>query len=343
MKRLFAVGLLSVGLVSLTNPAWAQRTPDPEAERLFADATKEFEAGNFASACPKFLASYRLHEGTGTLLNLAACWEKQGDSWRAYNAFALARARASSAAQHDRVTLAASRMSDLEPKVSRVQLSGVTTWITSILVEGQPQIGVGPGDPAVRLDAFAVPSGRSITIMLSGPGRTLKPEMLLRPGEVKTVDVAPPPRAEGAAGAPSSSTEKLGTSSKVLPAVLLGVGIAGIVVGSVSGIVAIGKGNDYNDEASALGCRKSPRECPLTQQDVDGRLGDLRLSASSAATVSTTAFVVGGLLAATGITLLLLPSASSPTSASGSSRERSTKLVPSPAVGGGGLTLLGTF
>jgi len=73
----------------------------------------------------------------------------------------------------------------------------------------------------------------------------------------------------------------------------LGLGAGGIAAGAVTGLMA-------TDQFNAAGCDGSG-QCPAgTSSDTLGGINSLR-------TASTVAFVVGGVLAAGGITLLLLP------------------------------------
>ena len=67
--------------------ARAQRGDAAAAEQLFAAGRQAFERGDFATACPKFEESQRLDPAAGTLINLAACYEKLGrlaSAWEAW-------------------------------------------------------------------------------------------------------------------------------------------------------------------------------------------------------------------------------------------------------------------
>jgi hypothetical protein len=111
-----------------------------------------------------------------------------------------------------------------------------------------------------------------------------------------TLQLAP----TGAAGAPAPGQEA--APSDVGPAskqarwqptagwISIGVGGAGIVLGAISGGIALGK-------VSELGCDSSGA-CP-------GASDDELASANTLRTVSTVGFIAGGVLAAAGVTLLL--------------------------------------
>jgi hypothetical protein len=85
--------------------------------------------------------------------------------------------------------------------------------------------------------------------------------------------------------------------------VVAGVGVAGIGVGAVTGILAIGK----HDDAVAA-CPSYPDRCPA-----DGSGTRLNEQARDLASVSTIAFIGGGVLVVAGAVLFFVaPSGKSP-------------------------------
>jgi hypothetical protein len=117
-----------------------------------------------------------------------------------------------------------------------------------------------------------------------------------------------------------------------------GVGIAGVVVGSITGIVSMSKTSSLKDQ-----CPNG--KCPPSVYDSSSFQSDLS-SAKTMGTVSTISFIVGGVGIGVGVVALFLPSsasASATTAANKSAKmERQSPRV-SPFIGVGSAGLVGTF
>src|SRR5215471_19286696 len=99
-----AFGLAIVMGVGLPAVAVAAEPP-PEgnaaiAEALFRHGRELLDAGKVSEACEKFAASQRADPALGTLLNLAACHEREGRTATAWSEFTDAYAQATGA--HDK-------------------------------------------------------------------------------------------------------------------------------------------------------------------------------------------------------------------------------------------------
>jgi hypothetical protein len=91
--------------------------------------------------------------------------------------------------------------------------------------------------------------------------------------------------------------------NKTLALVAFGVGGAGLAVGAITGIIALGKAGDLKDTCNA------DKTCPPSEKDnVD--------SYKSMGTISTIGFIVAGVGGAAGLVLLLTAPTESSSSAS---------------------------
>ena len=143
----------------------AQPADKAAAEALFVEARQLASEGRYAEACPKFAESQNLDPATGTLLNLADCYEQAGKTASAWMTWIEAAAEAKARGQTDRERMARQRATALQPKLvyltidvpdaSQVEGMSVTRngepvrealWGTSV-----------PGDPA---PLAALPRGR---------------------------------------------------------------------------------------------------------------------------------------------------------------------------------------
>src|ERR1044071_7524440 len=104
-----------------TSPIRAQSASDKAtAEALFGEGRRLMAQANYRDACPKFEASLKLDPGVGAMLNLADCYEKNGQTASAWAEFLEASSAARVAGSRDREELARSRAAALEPKLSRL-------------------------------------------------------------------------------------------------------------------------------------------------------------------------------------------------------------------------------
>jgi hypothetical protein len=132
----------------------------------------------------------------------------------------------------------------------------------------------------------------------------------------KPVPATPPP-------APSSGGRPLRTAGWVLG----GVGLGGVLLGSVFGVSAIGKWNDAKNLCNtSSGCPGGTR----------GQAESDRSTAVTDATLSTVGFVAGGALLATGIVLIVVAPSNRP-------ENTGTLILPVVGPGRAGLELQGAF
>lgn len=96
-------------------PRRGPSSPDElaRAETLFAEGRSLMQQGKYAEACERFALSMQLDAAVGTLLNLASCMERTGDTKRACIHFAQARDLAHEKGQTERERFAEARLGAL--------------------------------------------------------------------------------------------------------------------------------------------------------------------------------------------------------------------------------------
>jgi hypothetical protein len=312
----------SAGLFSLL--AHAQTRDPAAADSLFRQAKVDEGRGDYAAACPRFVESQRLDPGPGTLLNEADCEEHLGKPATALAHFMEARDQLK--AGDDRIPYAEKRVAALQPKVPHI--------VVRLAPDAPKDASVARGADVMSPAAYGVPLAvdpGSITFRVTAPGRAVHDEtIVVKEGETREVvlaaglpDVAPvaaatPVLRPVAAPAPLAPPSG-GQDRRLWSYIAGGVGVAGLGVGAVTGILAMGAASTFKSH------------CPGGACDASG------LSAASSgptyATVSTVGFVVGGLGLATGVVLFVTSGPRHPDGA--------VALTPFP--GGGGLSYAARF
>lgn len=328
---------LAVVLACLSAAPAAHAGNEAAAEALFAEAKKLVAQKRYAEACPKFAESNRLDRGAGTLIHLADCYEKNKQSASAWATYKEAASAAQALNRKDWETLANKRATALEPKLAH---------ITVKVADPAPKIEVArDGEKLTQASwgvALPVDTGTH-TFEATAPG--FKPfttqVTIAKDGDAKDVVVpkleaapAPPPEpvATPAAtpSAPAASTAKVdtheGSGQRTVGLVVAGVGVAGLVAGAVTGLMAMNKNND------------GKAVCPEAGACASREAVDAIDSAKSFGTISTIAFGAGGALVVGGAVLFL-------TAPSGPKDARAARVRVLPSVGArsAGLSFGGSF
>jgi len=264
------------------------RADDPRAraQELFDSALADAEAGNFAAACPKFLASQEADPKTSTLLNLANCYERNGQTASAWGAFREAEGLARKAQRTDWAELAHGRAASLEPKLGRLTIA-VPSRIEGLTVE-RDGVRLPPGEWGV---AIPVDPGEHV-VRAAATGREQWEARIYVDGRSALIEVpvlAEVPHPSPAAAPVVKKRPPFGTIGLVTGA----VGAAAMVAGGVVGLVAK---SDYDDARDRC---VNPRACPADAvADSDG--------AYRTAMASTVLFLAGTAILASGIVLWFL-------------------------------------
>jgi hypothetical protein len=326
----FAAVLVAATLFG-SSLAFAQSASDQAAaEALFKQARDLMTAGRYADACPKLAESERLDPSAGTMLNLATCYEKNGQIASAWVTFKGAATAAQRANEPDRAKLARSKVTELEPKLATLTVVVGAGADTPDLVVKRDGEAVGraswgtpiPVDPGAHSIEASAPGKKTWQSQAVVEGPAAKASIEVPPLATDTAIPAPVPPVPAPAPAPpppSPSPASPGSTQRVLGVVVAAVGLGGVAAGSVFGVLA--------------GSHKSDAwpHCSGTQCDATG-ISDLS-DARRAATVSTIGFIAGGALLAGGVVLYLVAPRGSP----------ATGLLVAPGADGSaaGLTLRG--
>ncbi|WP_237245700.1 MULTISPECIES: hypothetical protein [Sorangium] len=343
-------GLLSI---ALTAPASAQPDTVAVAESLFNRGLADMLAGRHSKGCPALAESYRLDPRPGRLFTLAECeaqWGRIATAVARYNDFLALYSRMSEAEklqQIERYKVAIEQRDTLAPLVPQLTLSlpddapaGTVVQRDGITLEG-PALGiplpVNPGEHVVTTRAPGGPLHEVRFTIDRSDAKTIALEVQLPP-EAPPPDKpaarppdplgAPPANgAKGAAGAPQGSGP---SGQRVLAYVAGGLAVSGLIVGSVTGWMALNESSRANKDCKDVG--PGVAECDTAVAKAAGdRAKDL-------GTVSTIGFSAGAALAGAAVLLFLTePSPSGPQASAARRLQAGTvswSLLAGPSGGG---------
>lgn len=283
-----------LGLFMLTAAASANAGPSDaaQAEALFNSGKDALAHGDLATACARLGESYKLDPAVGTLLNLATCEERSGKLVIALEHFTSARAQL---AKNDfRVGFTSERIAALSPRIAhltvRVPPSG--TRVVHDGIEVPPAawnvpLEMDPGSHTIVIETQGRPASRIDFTLREGEGRTVAPEAAPAPPPPPPPPLRPlpPPPAVAPMDPPPSRT---------FAYVAGGIGVAGLVTGTITGLVTMNAASAYKDH------------CHFGKCDPEG------LSAASTgrttSVVSPIAFAVGAVGIGAGIWLFVAAS-----------------------------------
>jgi hypothetical protein len=287
--------------------------PSPEngalAAALFKEGRKLLEENRVPEACRKFEESQRLDPGGGTLLNLAACHEREGRTASAWAEFEEALANAQRDGRADRVQVARQRIAALERRVAHVTIAvpaGSARPDLEVALDGtpvrRPAWGVGlpvdPGEHTVEAHAPGATTWRTtVTIHeeaeeqgVSVPALESLPVVITIPPSPAAAVLALP---QASPAAPLEQAQRRGVPLW-RDATMIGaaaVGIAGVTLGSYFGLHAIALNHD-----AAGGCPAG--RCTNGAAATSER-------ATSSADASTVTFAIGAAGLGAAVVLLI--------------------------------------
>jgi hypothetical protein len=260
-------------------PAWAG---DPAAAREQLKSGYQLaQDGKCEEAIPHFVESMRLDVKAITLINLAQCEEKVGKLTDALGHWVDARARAQVEGNPQIVAEAEKRAKALEPRLGR---------LTITLAKDAPKDAEVTRDDVVLGSvsfgvALPVNPGTHVIVVKAPGHKEQRLEVNVGEGDLRSVQVTAGP-IDPTVKAPPPGGEKSGTSSLVY--IGFGVGAAGLAVGTITGLMSLGK--------------KSTADSNCPQKDQCNQEGlDAVDAGRTLGWVSTVGFIVGGVGAAVGV------------------------------------------
>jgi hypothetical protein len=264
-------------------------TPNPRdaaaAAQLFHEGYVLRQEGKDDAACKKFEESARLDPMAGTLMNLAECRANQG------------KIATASGWYHKAVTLAENQGDKALFEKAREHARELDTELSYLKIQVEnplPGLEIRRDDvvigPAQLNEPLPIDPGEHV-IAASAPGH--KSVMLtVRVGEVgdyKTVivpgmEALPPPAPAAPSSPPVQPTPLHAVNTNPWPWVVGGVGAAAIVVGSVSGILALHDKSRVEDGCkSGKGCQDPQAYALQSQRDAEWTLARISLPIGVAA------------------------------------------------------------
>jgi hypothetical protein len=288
----------TLGLGTVSGVAFADPSPQDiaQARELGGQAQTAFDAGNFAESEKLWIAAANLYSAAPTLtLGLARTQVKLGKLVAAAEAYKkIIREQGDnpnlSPAFKDALESAKAELPPISNRIANVVIT-VDAPNPKVTIDGQPvsaaALGlkrpIDPGQHTVRAEAPGYkPAENSFQVADAGLAETKL-----------TLEKAPD--APAAAGTPGSDQAGVtastsgGSSNKTFALVAWGVGGLGLVVGGITGLIAVGKHGSLKDS-----CPDS--KCPSTSKsDVD--------SYKTVGTISTIGFIAAGVGAAAGAVL----------------------------------------
>jgi hypothetical protein len=265
--RKIVVGLMVLLCVATASLAAAQTSDKAVAEALFREGRKLMDEGKTAEACVRFENSQKLDPSTGTLLNLALCHEALGKTASAWAELNEALTQAERDKHDKRIAFAKKRIAALEPRLARLRVKFATPVDESVEVriDGvvlsagalSSPVPIDPGSHELEVtamgkvpwtNAFEIEEGTTVDLLVPElspvPAPPPPPPPVLPPPPPPLPKVpAPPPRAAKA-------------EASISPLVWVGFGIvaAGLVVGGVTGGLALSRGGDVLDACDGDVC-----------------------------------------------------------------------------------------
>jgi hypothetical protein len=289
-KKPIAALLVVAGLMFGAGPVHAQ-SPEPSAadlesaRELYREGKELRQKGDLHGALERFKAAHGYGQTPVTGLELGKTHLQLGELVEAREVLLSIGRIKVAADETEKSATARTEAAELAEQIRRriptliVKVSGVKPDVAAQVVVD------GANTPVVSFSSMRKVNPGEHTIVVQAGGREEKRSVTLAEAETKEISVgitdASPkviaPDASTVLDKPREPTEK--RPIHVVTWIGLGVGVAGLALGAVTGVMALGKAGDVTDACRGTSCPPSARS------DVeDGR---------TAANISTIAFAVG--------------------------------------------------
>ena len=268
------------------------------AGQLHQEGATLYSEGKFEAARAKFHEAYARSQNPNSLFNEARCTLRSGHPLEAAKLLKIYAALP----ENDKVTAQDRKEAHALVEEASAKLCTLDVRVSSCVVDGNPEQGtalVEVGEHIVRMKG---PQGeRTKTVSC-----TARQTVIVTYDDPTQGPIAPPPGERGETG------------SWLVPAVLAGVGVAGLAVGIGLGASSSGPKNDTIAAGQAGACADASSSRCATARDTESKANGL-------ATGSVIGYVGGGVfLAASAVSLAILTPW----------KERPARVQVSPTVGG---------
>ena len=226
--------------------AYAQESPD----QLFSEGVALIGEEKYEAALAKLEAAQALDPGIGTQFNIGVCYEKLGKLGTAWRNFAVVQALAHASGKTAREDSARKKLEELQPRLAAFRFAVTETADLTLKVDGalvaRSEWESYPVDPgAHRVEAVApsrLPWTGSFDAPAAGERLAIKVPVLASSQRTKVVTV------------------ETVNGRRALGIILGGIGVAGVVAATITGILIL------NDKSTA------DEECAQKCLNADGTL-----------------------------------------------------------------------
>jgi hypothetical protein len=253
-------------------------------------------AGDPAAGCPKIARSFEMEPLAGALFTLAECeakWGKSGSALHRYERYLemLSRMSAEERSRSEERRVTAQR----QIETLRAQLASLEIALPDDGGEGELRIDDEVVPKARRQGAVYVKAGRRVLSYVTADGREHRQTVTVAAGERRRVeleaDMPPAAAAEAESPGEADAPGDDGATQRTIAYVVGGLGLVGVVVGAVTGGLALGEGSTVADACVDSVCSAEGKDAA----DAGQTLAD----------ISTVTFIVGAVGIGVGATLWL--------------------------------------